>query len=219
MGDNGGFGRDGVGQVQALAREVRLHDHRERHLRADHDELHRRADADQELERAGALALDRHPGRDHDREGVQAAPALAAARAHGRQPLAAVPRRARAPTSTARSSTATSATSGGRCRGATRTGRTPTAGRAARQAPDLRLQRRRLHGALRVQGGMERGGFSRGGDQHRARDEDPRATDARRQALLLAARTTAGSSCRACGPAGSLRASRRPCSARHSRRG
>ena len=124
MGDNGGFGRDGVGQVQALARAYGFTDHRERHLRADHDELHRRADADQELERAGALALDRHAGRGHDREGVPPAPALAAARPHGRQPRAAVPAGHLSRTSTARSSTATSETSGSRCRGATRTART-----------------------------------------------------------------------------------------------
>ena len=58
--------------------------------------------------------------------------------------------------------------------------------RAARQASDLRVQRRRLDGSLRLQGRHRARRLHTGGDQHRARDEDPRSPDAGRQALLLA---------------------------------
>ena len=57
---------------------------------------------------------------------------------------------------------------------------------AGRQASDLRVQRRRFDSSVRLQGSHGTRRLLTGGDQHRARDEDPRSPDARRQALLLA---------------------------------
>ena len=92
MGDNGAFGRDGVGQVKALAESVRVHDHGRRDLLADDDELRGRAGQGAELERAGALDVDGDSRRQHDRQGVPAAATPAASRPDGRESVAAVPR-------------------------------------------------------------------------------------------------------------------------------
>ena len=65
----------------------------------------------------------------------------------------------------------------------------PGAGRsgaAAREASDLRVQRRRLDSSVRLQGRHRARRLHPGGDQHRTGDEDPRSPDTRRQALLLA---------------------------------
>ena len=72
--------------------EVRPRDSGHDDLLAGFDGLLGRADAHQELQRSGSLALDGNARRGDDRQAVQAAATLAAARAHRRQCLTAVPR-------------------------------------------------------------------------------------------------------------------------------
>ena len=183
MGDNGAYGRDGPSQVSKIAKQVRPRDSGHDDLLAGVDRLLGRADADQELQRSGSLAVDGDARRGDDREAVQAAAAVPAARPHRRHV----------------SPQFLQGTCGD-VNGAIVTRSSPRRGRSSEDEPGsgtggppakhpeaagLELRRRCGRSAVGVQGRHRAGKRNPSRHQHRTRDEAPRARDTRGQDLPL----------------------------------